>query len=71
MPWQPALLVLGVLVIAFDIWRDFDNNGVLGRSWPRIDRDKNPTAFWAIQAFRTVALILASLWGLVGFSSGR
>jgi len=55
-------LILALLIsvaVAFDIWRALDNSDVLGRPWPRVDRQKSPAAFWAMQLIRIAFVIMA------------
>jgi hypothetical protein len=65
------ICLVGIAGLGFDLWRAFDDNDVLGRPWPNVRREANPSLFWAIQGFRAVVLLgfvgLGAAWMLDQF----
>ncbi len=53
----PLICLLGIALLSFDLWRALDDNDVLGRPWPDVRRERNPSLFWTIQGFRGVVLL--------------
>ncbi|MBN8607846.1 MAG: hypothetical protein J0L81_13095 [Caulobacterales bacterium] len=65
----PLICLLAILWLSFDLWRAFDDSGVLGRPWPNARRESNAPLFWAFQAFRGIVLLgfvvlgVTAMWG--------
>ncbi len=51
------ICVFGIVFVAFDLWRAFDDSEILGRPWPDVRRNSNPPLFWALQGVRGFVLL--------------